>query len=180
MTSFDEALSNFVAPGTAPLSEMKQKLEPTLQDLRELKRSFPKKQAAWQSRLERISTRYQAARALGVFRSSIASRLEELTGGRALHGGLLVAVEQQINAAIYKIERLTSQDIQQRRWISWPGEPQKIRDNMAEIELLLTQLESITKDGGELEGLLRQKSGQAASAPVLVSPERDAPITVET
>ena len=179
MNTFDEAITNFTEPGAAPLAEMKQTFAPTLRALRDLKRTFPKEKATWQTRLERIWTRYHAAQSRGIFRSSVASRLEELGGGRVLHGGLIAATERQIDVAIDKIERLSGQDLQQRRWRSWPGEPQKIRDNMAEIGTLLAQLEDIIKDGGELEGLIRQRSGQPATA--LASPQRDSTtITVET
>src|ERR1700704_4102692 len=112
MNTFDDAVSNFVAPGTVELAELKKTFASTLADLRDLKRGLAKQKAVWQSRMERIHFRRQQAQSCGVHLSSVASRLEELGGGRVLHGGLIPAIERRIDEDIFKIERVTLQDNQ--------------------------------------------------------------------
>jgi hypothetical protein len=168
MRTFEEAVSNFVAPGAGQFEELKDTFKPTLATLRDQYRAFQKQKPAWLSRVSNAQARRQLAVAQGCILFRVEYLLEQLRGGQsAVNPGSIQGTENQMAANIQTIEGLRLQDLPNHDWWrTWYNFPKYAPNAVDAIEQSLSELDTLVADGGELQRMLEGKSVEPASTTV--------------
>jgi polyphosphate kinase len=81
---------------------------------------------------------------------------------------------------IARIMQFSSRDLEQRQsWLHLYTAPDRIRDNIRAIEDYLAEAETLIKDGGELQVMLKEKSVQPPSVTAPASHASSSAVKVE-
>ena len=141
-----------------------------LAELKELQRTWPKQHTLLLNRLAIVKDRVHKALTVGANQQAVhrlvVPLVRDLDGDAQGTVGLLPSIGAQIDRGIHNMESFGPKELPHRGWwISWPAEPDRVRDCLAAADDRLTQLEATVQDGGALQALVEEARARRASTP---------------
>jgi hypothetical protein len=168
--TFEQAM-NAPTQGEIQLEETRRTLRRTVDAIQEKLKQVRKARRGWDNRLNAVHARRVLAARRGVRHPRLEWIIDEVAGGN-MRTGILPCLESHAEAVIAEIALIKAVPAQQTLCYL-QGEPERIEGNVRTIEERLSEMETIVKDGGELQRMKEAKAGHPD--PVMSTPRREEP-----
>lgn len=136
------------------LANEKKALAPTLTTLEKMWKVFQPEFLKLEQTCQQAQERHRQALVAGVCHQKLAYLVKEAYGDGKLPG-LLQNIPTDYESVIQKIKRLSEQDLSFVNVIKGLyGEPDRLRANIGSLKKVAAEMETITREGGELHQML--------------------------